>query len=749
MKRIFTFALVMLFAFSLSAQKKVKSNLDKTPISNGTVINTEKAQWDILFTFGGLVAGAPGIETDGTNFYTTLWNGSDFHRYDMDGANGVTFTVAGVANVRDMAYDGQYFYGAAADMNLYQMDLANETLVSTISATCTGVTGIRHISYDPTLDGGNGGFWIGNWTELGAIAMDGSELVAGGSITLESCYGSAYDNWSDPANPKLWLFQQPTGAEAIFYEFDINTMAMTGVTHDAADAPGFEAGSLSGGACTYEADGKFILVGNIQQDPNLIVGYELAITADLAAPNVATDFTAVADEMGAFTVDLDWTNPILDVEGNALAELDMMEIRIDGVTTYTMTYTNTTAGIGAMETYTATVAEGGMHTFTIIGSNSNGYGIPVSMNVFVGIDVEVSEVTLPEYLVLDETFSPTVTVTNNGVGTQSFDVVLVGEGYTEMLSVVDLASGDSEMITFPEWSSAIAGTYSFTATSSLMDIDADNDMMTSYINVFGGCPHTLVLTDDYGDGWNGNTASVTVNGMVQLDHVTVDVDENTYTFFAEDGDDIQFDFWGEGTWISEVAWVMTDGLGGVLLEVSAGDISGAVTENVVGLCTLPPTYTVTFTVYGEDTMLPIEGASVEVMPLAKEVMTTDVNGVATFELENGDYYYSISMTDYDTYTGTFTVFDAVVDMPQVDLVPATIGINELNANVNVYPNPSNGAFTVSVNGTFTLQVVDITGKVISTQEITNTEDINIQEAGVYMLRLTNDVETLNYKVIVK
>ncbi len=78
-----------------------------------------------------------------------------------------------------------------------------------------------------------------------------------------------------------------------------------------------------------------------------------------------------------------------------------------------------------------------------------------------------------------------------------------------------------------------------------------------------------------------------------------------------------------------------------------------------------------------------------------------------------------------------------------------LNVESMKSDVNVYPNPSNGLFTVSVNGTYNLQVIDITGKVISTQEITNTESINLQEAGVYMLRLTNNVETLNYKVIVK
>ena len=86
------------------ALKKEQSTAELTPNPASDFVPGSKAQWDILYTFDAVVAGAPGIETDGTNFYTTLWNGADFHRYDMDGSNPGTFTVSGARNIRDMAY---------------------------------------------------------------------------------------------------------------------------------------------------------------------------------------------------------------------------------------------------------------------------------------------------------------------------------------------------------------------------------------------------------------------------------------------------------------------------------------------------------------------------------------------------------------------------------------------------------------------------------------------------------------------
>ncbi len=366
-------------------KEKISGIHDVTPfLSDAVHTGGSKATWDVEFSFNASAAGHPGLETDGVNFYTTAWNGDDFTRYNMDGTNPETFQVTGVSGIRDMAYDGTYFYGSDASMTLYQIDLANETLESDISVTCTGVTGIRHIAYDPGLDGGNGGFWIGDWEELGAIDMNGSELVPS-TVTLESCYGSAYDPWTDPANPCLWLFQQPTGEEAVFYQFDINSYSMTGTTHDCSDAPGYITESISGGACSFESGGEFILVGNIQQDPNLIVGYELAVTADTAAPDAPLDLDAVPDAGGALTADVSWTNPTLNVNGNTLDELDSICLYVDDETI--PTYVNNSAVIGDPGSYTVNVASEGQYTFTVIGYNSNGEGIPASVSTWVGEDV--------------------------------------------------------------------------------------------------------------------------------------------------------------------------------------------------------------------------------------------------------------------------------------------------------------------------------------------------------------------------
>ena len=153
MKKITLLTIAFFATFTLFSQNLV----DKCPDPSDQEILSNRIKWDIIWTWDASAGAQPGIETNGTYFYTPTWNAAAITRYDMDGGNATNFTISGVSNIRDLAFDGTYFYGAAADMNLKVMDLDNETLINSISATCSGVGGIRHIAYDPGLDEGNGG----------------------------------------------------------------------------------------------------------------------------------------------------------------------------------------------------------------------------------------------------------------------------------------------------------------------------------------------------------------------------------------------------------------------------------------------------------------------------------------------------------------------------------------------------------------------------------------------------------------
>ncbi|RZN48283.1 hypothetical protein EF808_03400 [archaeon] len=292
----FTFfiLIVLLFSASTSAQTiNEQSKADICPSSKNisTKLQSESSEgiWDIAYQFSAEGPGQYGVETDGEHIYTNDWRHDATHtfwKYTMDGTFIESFNIAGVTQIRDMAYDGTYFYGSNVSMTLYVLDLPNKTLVDTISVSCTSINGIRHIAYDPELDGGNGGFWVGNWNNLGAIDMDGNEIYANIGPTITSIAGSAYDPYTE-GGPYLWMFTQLGSNTVDIYQFEIASQTFTGVMHDCSDAPGYN-GGIAGGVATYDNGGMFTLLADIQQDPNLIVAYELApVHAEQLNPPVA------------------------------------------------------------------------------------------------------------------------------------------------------------------------------------------------------------------------------------------------------------------------------------------------------------------------------------------------------------------------------------------------------------------------------------------------------------------------------
>lgn len=240
-------------------------------------------EWENLFEFTTHTDTEVGLEGDGTYFYTSNWETPEFYKYSFeDGSLIESYTIPNVGALRDMSYcnkDG-LIYGSDASMNIYAVNMQTKTLERTINVNCTGVSDVRHIAYDKSLDNGEGGFWIGGWNDLGAIDMDGNELVAG--ITHGyGMSGTAYDNWTNPGNTTLWCYTQDytTDNRSVLVAFDINTRTF-GTAYDISSSCTSNSNGEAGGAMSFvhteapHLNNAFIMLNTqCDQEPNAIRVY--------------------------------------------------------------------------------------------------------------------------------------------------------------------------------------------------------------------------------------------------------------------------------------------------------------------------------------------------------------------------------------------------------------------------------------------------------------------------------------------
>jgi hypothetical protein len=288
---------------------------DADQVNNHSEHSSNRDMWDVQFQFpAGADTGSQflvGIVFDGTYFYCPEFNSGTIYRFDHDGVYIDSFVISGIPNLLDLCYDGQYAYGAAQSPGnvIYILDLANQVQVGQINAP--GMA--WNIAYDAEADGGNGGFWIGQWqTHMTLIDRNGQTLDTIDPVP-DSVFGFAWDPWTKISRydgPFLWVFSgTSTGMDGVIKVIDLATKTLIpDVEHNVADELG---PGMAGGlelTTTWES-GKATLYGMAQgTTDDYAFGYEIATTnlppETPAAPtgpssgvtNVEYTFTAVTTD---------------------------------------------------------------------------------------------------------------------------------------------------------------------------------------------------------------------------------------------------------------------------------------------------------------------------------------------------------------------------------------------------------------------------------------------------------------------
>lgn len=219
-------------------------------------------------TLGTQIAG---VGWTGTEFWGAQWNSGVIYTADINGNSTGSFTIAGVTGTRSITTDGTYMYIGANTSAIYQVDPNTKQLISTIN---TSVANCRYLTYDPTLNNNNGGFWTGAYgSDITAVSMSGATLSTISSSThgLTAIYGMAFDGFST-GGPFLWAFDQ--GGNGIdIHQLSINGVP-TGVMRDAS--VDFQPAGLAGGLfiCDNFMPGTNSMIGISQGEA--LFSYELA-----------------------------------------------------------------------------------------------------------------------------------------------------------------------------------------------------------------------------------------------------------------------------------------------------------------------------------------------------------------------------------------------------------------------------------------------------------------------------------------
>jgi hypothetical protein len=87
----------------------------------------------------------------------------------------------------------------------------------------------------------------------------------------------------------------------------------------------------------------------------------------------------------------------------------------------------------------------------------------------------------------------------------------------------------------------------------------------------------------------------------------------------------------------------------------------------------------------------------------------------------------------------------------VTAFPTSISNASNETVVTVYPNPCRGVFTIDFPGEAKLEILDLTGKLIYQDAVTNRINIDLRDepAGLYIIRLTAEGRNYHHKLIIQ
>ena len=264
------------------------------------------------------------------------------------------------------------------------------------------------------------------------------------------------------------------------------------------------------------------------------------------------------------------------------------------------------------------------------------------------------------------------------------------------------------------------------------------------------CEVIFELHDNYGDGWNG--ASLTVSfgdGAPSVDLTIDDGYEKTEVLEIGNGTQVTLT-WNRGNYDTECSFTVKYPSGDVIYQASRPnpgvlhqfECNCEVTPQIGGYVSID---NLTYTVEMENIILTWDAA---VDAIDYTVMR---NGVTLGTTEEATFIDQV----YHEATYTYCVianYEGGSSVPECVIVEAEWGIDENMAEFSIYPNPVNGTLYINGgNAEYSYTMCNGMGQVVANGTAKGTEQISVDgmTKGVYFLRLTSGTQVLVEKVVVK
>jgi uncharacterized repeat protein (TIGR02543 family) len=316
-------------------------------------------------------------------------------------------------------------------------------------------------------------------------------------------------------------------------------------------------------------------------------------------------------------------------------------------------------------------------------------------NWLITPSILVEEPVIPSYIL-------TLEVNPSNTGS------VMGAGIYEAGEEIDLIATANEGYQFVNWTqgeNVVSEVANFTFTMPSADVT-----LTANIEEVVIPTYTLTLEVN-----PANSGTVTGAGIYEAG------EEIDLTATANEG--YQFVNWTQGeTVISEVA--------NFTYTMPAENVTLIATFNEIPI----PTYTVTFTVTTSSFSAPVSGATIAIE--GQENLTTNTEGIASIELEDGAYSYTVMASNFQMVTANFTVNGENMDIP-VDLLP--LGVEPyILSNVRAYPNPFSHSLTIdNAMGVSRVVVTNLIGQKVIDIELSGAERITLATSelvnGIYLI----------------